>query len=198
MWSKTALLEAIAGKNRGLLATDRDKQAILAAIAQLEDRNPTPRSVEAGELLEGDWRLLYTTSKGLLNIDSLPLVKLGDIYQCIRVETQSVYNIAEIYGLPFLEGLVSVAAKFAPVSERRVQVKFERSILSLQRLVSYQSPSSFIQQIETGKKFTAIDFNIDSRNQQGWLDITYLDRDLRIGRGNEGSVYVLSKDRKYS
>ena len=197
MWSKTDLLEAIAGKNRGLLATDRDKQAILAAIAQLEDRNPTPRSVEAGELLEGDWRLLYTTIKGLLNIDSLPLVKLGEIYQCIRVETQSVYNIAEIYGLPFLEGLVSVAAKFAPVSERRVQVKFERSILSLQRLVNYQSPSSFIQQIETGKKFTAIDFNIDSRNQQGWLDITYLDRDLRIGRGNEGSVYVLSKDRKY-
>ena len=196
MWSKAALLEAIAGKNRGLLATEQDKQAILVAIAQLEDRNPTPRSVEAGELLEGNWRLLYTTSKSLLNIDSLPLVKLGEIYQCIRVETQSVYNIAEIYGLPFLEGLVSVAAKFEPVSERRVQVKFERSILSLQRLVSYQSPSSFIQQIETGKKFTAIDFNIDSRNQQGWLDITYLDRDLRIGRGNEGSVYVLSKDRK--
>jgi hypothetical protein len=193
MLGKTTLLEAITGKNRGLLATEQDKQSILMAIARLEDRNPTPRPVEAGDLLEGDWRLVYTTSKGLLNIDQLPLFKLGQIYQCIRVKTQSVYNIALVYGLPYLEGLVSVAAKFEPVSERRVQVKFERSILGLQRLVSYQSPASFIQQIEVGQKFTAIDTKIDSSKQQGWLDITYLDRDMRIGRGNEGSVYVLSK-----
>lgn len=193
MLGKTTLLEAIAGKNRGLLATEQDKQSILMAIARLEDRNPTPRPIEAGDLLDGDWQLVYTTSKGLLNIDQLPLFKLGQIYQSIRVKTQSVYNIALIYGLPYLEGLVSVAAKFEPVSERRVQVKFERSILGLQRLVSYQSPASFIQQIEAGQKFTAIDTGIDSSKQQGWLDITYLDRDMRIGRGNEGSVYVLSK-----
>lgn len=191
MIGKAALLEAIAGKNRGLLATERDKQAILMAIARLEDRNPTPRPVEAG-ILDGDWRLLYTTSRGLLNIDQLPLLKLGQIYQCIRVQTKSVYNIAEIYGLPYLEGLVSVTARFEPISERRVQVKFERSIIGLQRLISYQSPMDLIQQIETGKKFAAIDFRLE-RDQQGWLDITYLDDNLRIGRGNEGSVFVLSK-----
>jgi hypothetical protein len=193
MLGKSELLEAIAGKNRGLLSTEQDKQAILMAIAQLEDRNPTPRPIEAGELLDGNWRLLYTTSKGLLNIDQLPLLKLGQIYQCIRVKTESVYNIAEIYGLPYLEGIVSVVAKFEPVSERRVQVKFERSIVGLQRLISYQSPTDFIQQIEAGKKFTAIDTKLDSSRQQGWLDITYLDTDMRIGRGNEGSVFVLSK-----
>jgi hypothetical protein len=193
MIGKSSLLEAIAGINRGLMATERDKQAILIAIAQLEDRNPTERPVESGLLLDGNWRLLYTTSKGLLNIDQLPLLKLGQIYQCIRVKTKSVYNIAEVYGLPYLEGLVGVTARFEPVSEKRVQVKFERSILGLQRLIGYQSPGDFVQQIETGKKFAAIDFSLDSRDQQGWLDITYLDNDLRIGRGNEGSVYVLSK-----
>lgn len=193
MIGKAELLEAIAGTNRGLMATQQDKQAILMAIAQIEDRNPTPRPIEAGDLLDGNWRLIYTTSKGLLNIDQLPLLKLGQIYQYIRVKTQGVYNIAEVYGLPYLEGLVSVAASFEPISERRVQVKFERSILGLQRLMSYQSPDDFIQQIELGAKFTAIDFGIDSRNQQGWLDITYLDQDLRIGRGNEGSVFVLTK-----
>ena len=193
MLGKSELLEAIAGKNRGLLSTEQDKQAILMAIAQLEDRNPTPRPIEAGDLLDGNWRLLYTTSKGLLNIDQLPLLKLGQIYQSIRVKTQSVYNIAEIYGLPYLEGIVSVVAKFEPVSELRVQVKFERSIVGLQRLISYQSPSDFIQQIEAEKKFTACDTKLDSSRQQGWLDITYLDTDMRIGRGNEGSVFVLSK-----
>jgi hypothetical protein len=74
-----------------------------------------------------------------------------------------------------------------------VQVKFERSILGLQRLVGYQSPDTFVRQIEAGQKFTAIDFNITNRDQQGWLDVTYLDDDMRIGRGNEGSVFVLTK-----
>ncbi|MDY6896877.1 MAG: PAP/fibrillin family protein [Cyanobacteriota bacterium] len=190
---KAALLEVIAGKNLGSSATDTDKQAILSAIASLEDFNPTPRPLEASEMLDGNWRLLYTTSSELLNINRIPLTNLSQIYQCIRVETKSVYNIAEISGLPFLEGLVSVTAKFEPVSLKRVQVKFERSIIGLQRLIDYKYPGSFIEEIESGKKFLAIDFPITSNEQQGWLDITYLDNDLRIGRGNQGSVFVLTK-----
>ena len=190
---KAKLLEAIAGKNRGLLATEIDQQAILVAVNQLEERNPTPKPFEALDLLEGNWRLLYTSSDELLRIDNFPLLKLGQIYQCIRAKDSRVYNIAEVYGLPYLEGLVSVAAKFEVLSKIRVQVKFERSIIGLQRLVGYESPNEFIRQIENGKKFPAFDFNINSNNQQGWLDITYLDQDLRIGRGNKGSVFVLTK-----
>jgi PAP_fibrillin len=193
MLGKSALIEAIAGKNRGLLATPLDQQAILAKVADLEDHNPTPRPLEAVDKLEGNWRLLYTTSQELLRIDQFPLLKLGQIYQFIRTADAKIYNIAEVYGLPYLEGLVSVAASFEPVSDRRVQVKFERSILGLQRLVDYQSPDHFVRQIEAGNQFMAIDFRIESREQQGWLDITYLDDDLRIGRGNEGNVFVLTK-----
>ena len=193
MLKKASLLEAIAGKNRGLLATEQDKQAILIAIANLEDVNPTSSPVEATHLLNGNWRLIYTTSIALLNIDNLPLYKLGQIFQYIRVETNSIYNIAETYGLPFFEGIVSVAAKFEPVSNRRVNVKFERSVIGLQRLIGYTSPESLVEQIEVGKKLTAIDFPLNSDKQQGWLDITYIDDNLRIGRGNEGSVFVLTK-----
>jgi hypothetical protein len=193
MIGKMALLEAIAGKNRGLLANDLERLSILAAIAQLEDYNPTPRPLESSDKLDGNWRLLYTTSQGLLRIEQLPLLKLGQVYQYIRVQESKLYNIAEVYGLPYLEGLISVVARFQAVSERRVQVGFDRSILGLQRLIRYQSPADFVKQIEAGKKFTAIDFNIANRDQQGWLDITYLDDDLRIGRGNEGSVFVLTK-----
>lgn len=38
---KQGLLEAIAGKNRGLAATEKDKVRILTAVEQLEDHNPT-------------------------------------------------------------------------------------------------------------------------------------------------------------
>ncbi|MCP2727526.1 PAP/fibrillin family protein [Limnofasciculus baicalensis] len=193
MLGKAELLEGIAGKNRGLLATERDKMAILAAIANLEDRNPNPRPLEVRELLEGNWRLLYTTSKDLLNLGRIPLWQLGQIYQCVRVKDAKIYNIAEVSGLPYLEGLISVCARFEPVSERRVNVRFDRSIVGLQRLIGYESVDNFIEQIETGKKFTALDVKIENREQRGWLDITYLDDDLRIGRGNEGSVFVLTK-----
>lgn len=193
MLGKSALLEVIAGKNRGLLATELDNQAVLAAVTQLEERNPTPQPLSAPEKLGGLWRLLYTTSRDLLRIDQLPLLKLGQIYQYIDASTATIYNIAEVYGLPYLEGTVSVAAKFEPVSERRVNVRFERSIIGLQRLIDYRSAEYFIAQLEAGKKFMAIDFNITAREQKGWLEVTYLDDDLRIGRGNEGSVFVLTK-----
>lgn len=192
--SKSELLEAIAGKNRGLLATENDQKAILVAVSRLEDRNPTARPLERPDLLEGDWRLLYTSSNSLLNLGRFPVVQLGQIYQCVRTATTKIYNIAEISGLPLLESLVSVVASFEPVNDRRVNVKFERSLSGLQRLIGYQSPSNLIEQIEAGKKFTALDFTIENRDQKGWLDITYLDNDLRIGRGNEGSVFVLTKN----
>ncbi len=193
MIGKSALLNAIAGTNRGLLATPVQKQAILAAIAQLEDRNPTANPLSSPKL-EGDWRLLYTTSTGILGIDRFPFFNLGPVYQCIRTASTQLYNIAEISGPPYLEGIVSIAATFTPSSEQRVQVRFERSIVGPQRLLGYESPAQFIQAIGTGQSFTALDFQIDpKREQRGWLDVTYLDDDLRIGRGNEGSVFVLSQ-----
>jgi hypothetical protein len=198
MLGKTALLEAIAGKNRGLLASEGDRQMILAAVSQLEDRNPTPRPTEAIDRLNGNWRLLYTTSRGLLGIEQIPLLRLGQIYQYIETETAKIYNIAEISGLPYLEGVVSVAASFQPLSSQRVKVNFERSIIGLQRLLGYSVANpravyDFVQQIAAGGNLKAIDFSITGREQKGWLDITYLDEDLRIGRGNEGSVFVLTK-----
>jgi hypothetical protein len=195
MNTKARLLEEIAGRNRGLLATESDRVRVLSVVEQLEDHNPTSKPVEATDLLEGDWRLLFTTSRGILGLDRIPLLQLGQIYQCLRTADARVYNIAEIVGVPFAEGIVSVAARFEAVSERRVNVKFERYILGLQRFLGYSSPRQFIAAVESGKKFLPLDFSIENREQKGWLDITYLDEDLRIGRGNEGSVFILAKEK---
>jgi PAP_fibrillin len=193
MIGKADLLEKIAGVNRGLLTNENDRLSIQAAIAQLEDRNPTRNPVEAVEWLEGNWRLLYTTSRDLLGLGRFPLVQLGQIYQCIRIRETQIYNIAELLGIPFLEGIVTVSAQFTPLNEQRIQVQFQRSVIGLQRVVGYQSPTQWIDRLNTHTKLTAIDFAIDSQRKPGWLDITYLDRDLRIGRGSEGSLFVLTK-----
>ena len=207
MLNKNDLRNAIAATNRGIAASATDKQEIASVIAQIEDRNPTPDPLSAPDLLEGDWRLLYTTSQELLGIDRVPLAQLGDIYQCVRTASSRIYNIAEVKGLPYLESLVSVVASFAPAKEaedeasaaqvkRRVNVKFNRAVLGLQRSLGYQSPAQYIEQLQQTEKmslFKGIDFAINAERQQGWLEITYLDEDLRIGRGNRGSLFVLTK-----
>jgi PAP_fibrillin len=192
MHGKAELLAAIAGKNRGVWASPTDRQAILALAAQLEDRNPTPQPLESADLA-GDWQLLYTSSEELLGLDRWPVVKLGPIYQCIRPQTKSVLNIAELYGVPWCEGLVSVVASFQPVSRQRVEVQFERAIIGLQRMCGYQTPSQWCDQIAAGQKFWPLDFAISRRPTQAWLEVTYLDQDLRISRGNQGNIFILKK-----
>lgn len=195
MLGKAELLDAIAPFNRGILASTPDRAAILSAITRLESRNPTPQPLAAPEL-EGNWRLLYTTSQELLGIDRLPLARLGQIYQCIRLQDCRIFNLAEVQGPPLLSGLVSVSARFTGVSDCRVNVAFERGVFGLQSLLDYRAPAPFIEKLEATAKlplWQGLDFRINRERQQGWLEITYLDSDLRIGRGNEGNVFVLSK-----
>lgn len=194
MLEKTDLLDAIAPTNRGLLAAPDQKQDILSKVTRLEQRNPTPAPLAATELLNGNWQLLYTTSSELLGIDRVPLLKLGNIYQCVRIEQQRIYNLAEIKSA--LGGLVSVTATFEPVSDQRVNVRFDRAIFGLQSMLGYQAPSQFIEAMKQTDKFNwlqGIDFTVTSDRDPGWLEITYLDSTLRIGRGNQGSVFVLRK-----
>ncbi len=193
MSAKEALLGAIAGCNRGLLATEADKVTVLGAISRLEDTNPTPAPLQRPDLLDGNWRLLYTTSKGILGLGQLPLLQAGQIYQHVRPETQKIVNLAELVGIPWLEGLVGVVASFEAASPTRAEVRFERSIFGLQRLLRYESVANLIDRLESGEQFGPLDFSIENRDRQGWLEITYLDENLRVGRGNEGSVFVLAK-----
>lgn len=213
MLSKEDLRSAIASKNRGISATASDRQRIASIIAHVEDLNPTPDPIARADLLAGNWRLLYTTSQELLKINQVPLVRLGEIYQCVRPETSCIYNIAEIKSLPYVEGLVSVVASFQSVAAddferdgqnmadavaiaRRVNVRFNRAVFGLQRTLGYRSVSQYVEKLESTKKINplqGLDFPIDSNRQAGWLDITYLDEDLRIGRGNQGSVFILTK-----
>ena len=206
---KANLLNAIAPVNRGLEMSENQRKAIFSAVAYLEELNPTPAPNNTPELLDGDWLLLFTTSQDLLGIDRFPLYKLGNIYQCLRVAEAKIFNVAEIKGLPLLGGLVSVCASFTIVSEKRVKVNFERLVAGSQTLLGYRDVHSFIDalrspvsgsanpsnkpQNKSQKKLLAIDFQIKREDQKGWLETTYLDQDLRIGRGNEGNLFVLKR-----
>lgn len=195
MLGKAELLAAIAPLNRGINATPNDSLVVEAAATRLEERNPTPAPLTS-DRLAGNWRLLYTTSRELLNINRIPLASLGPIYQCIRLSENRIYNLAEVIGPPLLSGLVTVAARLEPISTRRVNVRFERGVFGLQGLLGYQSPNQFIDLLQMNHHLSllkGVDFTINSERQAGWLEITYLDDDLRIGRGNQGNLFVLDR-----
>lgn len=191
---KTALLALLAGQNRGLGTSKEFQQQVAQAIAQVEALNPTPDPLAQPDLLAGDWRLVYTTSNSLLNLDRLPGASLGAIYQSIRPQEQQIYNLAELNSWPYLHGLVAVVAKYQPLNQRRVQVSFERSIIGWQGLMDYHGPAPWIDRLHGGPKFPALDLAIKNPRTDSWLEVTYLDRSLRIGRGNQGNVFVLVKD----
>jgi len=190
---KANLFNAIAPVNRGLEMSEEQRKAIFSAVAYLEELNPTPAPTQTPELLDGDWLLIFTTSRELLGIDRFPLYKLGNIYQCLRMAEGKIFNVAEVKGLPLLGGLVSVCANFTVESDKRVKVNFERLVAGSQSLLGYQDVYSFINILRSPKKLLAIDFKIKREDQKGWLETTYLDQSLRIGRGNEGNLFILRK-----
>ena len=190
---KANLFNAIAPVNRGLAMSEDQRKAIFSAVAYLEELNPTPAPNQTPELLDGDWLLIFTTSQELLGIDRFPLYKLGNIYQCLRMAEGKIFNVAEVKGLPLLGGLVSVCANFTVESDKLVKVNFERLVAGSQSLLGYQDVNSFINILRSPKKLLAIDFKIKREDQKGWLETTYLDQNLRIGRGNEGNLFVLRK-----
>lgn len=194
MLGKSELLSALAAQNRGIRASANDQAVILSLITRLEERNPTPRPLEQPAKLAGNWRLLYTTSRELLGIDRPPIIGLGDIYQCIRPTLETIYNLAEINNnLGLLAGYVAVAARLEPLSAVRVAVRFQKIIVGSQWLAGYRSIGDWVDRADQGDSFRSLQFQLNSEQQQGWLDVTYLDDDLRIGRGNEGSVFVLKR-----
>jgi hypothetical protein len=191
---KLALLRLLEGADRGRKVSPDQKAQILSHIAALEALNPTPRPTSVPEQLEGNWLTLFTTSTDLLRLAQLPLLTTGEIYQCIRAKAGRVFNVAEIQGSGWLpRGILAVAARFYPASEQRVKVLFERLLVGLQALMSYEI-ESFLYLLERDpKRIPAIKIDLGCRKPTGWLDITYLDEDLRIGRGSQGSLFVLRR-----
>lgn len=190
---KQALLAAIATCQQPWQPQPQEADRILQAIAALEAVNPTPAPTTATDLLEGDWKLLFTTSLELLGIDRLPLLALGEIWQCLRTSDRRVVNLAEVQSL-LGTGLVSVAATFEIVSDRRLEVSFQRLVLGLERFLGYRDVATWVDRLGQDQRiWTGIDFPIQPGNRRGWIELTYLDQDLRINRGNEGSVFVLQR-----
>lgn len=197
--AKAKLLQAVALTDRGRQVTPSQTDELLHLISQLEQLNPTQSPTSAAALLSGNWRTLYTTSQDLLRLAKLlPGLTTGDIYQSVQAERGLVFNVAEICGSGGLARILprsvfSVAATFEVLSDQRVEVTFRKFVIGSQPVMNYRIDTFLYLLEHKPEQIPAIKIDITPREQKGWLDITYLDETIRIGRGSEGSLFVLER-----
>ncbi|KAJ6804115.1 putative plastid-lipid-associated protein 2, chloroplastic [Iris pallida] len=218
---KKRLLDAVAGSERGLAASSERRAEIVELITQLEAKNPTPAPTEAIALLDGKWILVYTSFSQLfplLGTGTLPhLVKVDEISQTIDSETFAVQNSVKFAG-PLATAAVSTNATYEVRSPKRVQIKFKEGVIGTPQLTdsvefpdkleilgrsidlsplkgvitSIQDSYSSVAKTISGQP--PLKIPISSDRAESWLLTTYLDGELRISRGDGGSVFVLVKE----
>lgn len=177
-----------------LMVSPSQATEIEKITVKLEGYNPFPRPLFDGvNLLNGIWQLHYSTAREIRSLNKLPLgFKLQQVYQIIDTQKTSFFNIAFVkHSSGLMDGYVKVTATFAPkVTENEIlpkdiiNVNFEKRFLSIKKILGLKTSL-----LDPFKVFNA-------RNPEGRipsLKITYIDENLRIGRGGDGSLFILSK-----
>lgn len=211
------LLQTISNTGNGKNA-DIDTQArVLSIVRQMETlAPPTPTLLsnlnEAKSLLDGDWYLQYTAPS---EIDG---VNPNDKWEAIdasegdsNIETRKFNAAGSVSGggVP-VDASNTVAVQTFDVENSRVRNVITTSIGIITVGGTYsQSESSPLRAIvafDTAKIDLTFGPTVDvsflfdiravfkgSRNA-GWLETTYISNSIRIGRGNKGSLFVLTRD----
>eukprot|EP01023_Acetabularia_acetabulum_P050207 TRINITY_DN5410_c0_g1_i10.p2 TRINITY_DN5410_c0_g1~~TRINITY_DN5410_c0_g1_i10.p2 ORF type:complete len:215 (+),score=26.96 TRINITY_DN5410_c0_g1_i10:183-827(+) len=161
---KTQILAAVKDLQRGLTASESDKQQVDELARKLEKQNPNSNVLESSQI-NGKWRLLYTTSEGILGTKKPALFRpKGPIFQTIDAVNLKAKNQETS---PFFN---AVEADLEPVSKSQVKVIFKTFYIL--GFIPVKAP-------ETAR---------------GSLDTTYVDEDLRISRGDKGNLFILQME----
>lgn len=183
-------IKAVAGEERGIFGMEQeDREALDKLIRVVEDENPvTEPTANNAEAAAGSWRLLYTNLE-ILGRKRIKLAiatsrkpgfaKLGDFWQVINPASMESKNIVEFKIMTGGTGTFTICAGYEPVSASRVNVTTTSAVLE---------PAALEKLLGQNKALLTRIFN-----PEGYLDITYVDESMRIGRDNKGHVFVLER-----
>ena len=151
--------------SRGLTESPEEQVLMRNLFEKLEKSNKIKSPLKLPSLAEGIWSLEYTTSDSILGRNSYK--RVGPIIQKIDVKNLKAENSETIdfFGLKINR---KVSADLSPLTSSKVAVQFKVFTIGP---ISFNAPSSF----------------------KGELDITYVDEDLRLSRGDKGNIFVLSR-----
>lgn len=189
--TKEALIRDCVGSNRGLSSTSEERKGIASLIERLEMMNPNPSPndgfADGTSPLTGEWKLLYTDALDVLSLGWLPGIVVAQIYQNVGPDGTEISNIVELQPslVPIIPSSVlrlTVAAKGTIASSKRLNLTF---------ISSKFAPVSFLgMEVESTLPPLKIDFP-QVINNVGWLDHTFVDEDIRVGRSIGDNCFVL-------
>ena len=122
------------------------------------------------ENLKGIWELRWSSS----NAPFLSYSPLIDNLQILNPSKSNAMNLLKPRGINGIIG-TGIVAELYPLNEIRVGVKFTHAGLI--------GPKIGITKLRALAQI--------KREQKGWLDITYLSKNLRICRGDKGTLFTL-------
>lgn len=165
---KASILELANLTKRGLDATPEQEAKMNQLFETLEKKNSN-RATLKNKYLSANWDLRYTTSASIIGKGDSLYPRFGKILQKIdianlKAENSEVINFLGIFKIPR-----KVTAELTPVSPSKVNVQFKKFTIGP---VSFPAPEAF----------------------KGSLDVTYLDENMRLSRGDKGNIFVLVRD----
>ncbi|KAL3323999.1 hypothetical protein AABB24_038262, partial [Solanum stoloniferum] len=183
---KIQLYDALQGINRGIFGVSSDKKFdIEELVKQLESQNPTFEPTLSLDKVAGNWRLIYSTISILgskrTKLGLRDFITLGDLYQNIDISQGKAVNVIKFNarGLSLLSGELRIEASFKIASKSRVDIFYNNSGITPDQLMNvFQKNYNLLLGIF---------------NPEGWLEITYVDENLRIGRDDKGNIFVLER-----
>ena len=154
-----------------MLKTTPNHQSIRNKIAELEEQQPADLNTDAARL-KGVWDLRWSSS----NQPWLRQAPWLDNLQILDPEHGRGCNLLRLRGPMGQLAGISVEADIAVVSSQRVEVRFRKG--------GWRGPN--LPGLGRLKLQRALDQSFPA-----WLDITVLDSDIRICRGNAGTTFCL-------
>jgi len=208
--ARGCLLAAIPPGVKGAPVTNvtlsaEDYAQIMGLAADLEATVADGEVALAGEALarlDGDWRLVFSDAREITRLIKLPLgFRLGQVFQPIRVSRGYFENQAAVrhrFGLA--RASTRVVANFSAAElgtknrvgvvnkqGNRINVRFQNVVFTLHRFLGLPTFDR-IRKVATPRGPAEMSGKIPT------LDVTYLDDKVRIGRGGDGSLFVLVRE----
>ena len=200
---KLALLERIAGLNRGALATASDKQAIDQLLRSLEAAGNSPQPFAGSPAaIEGRWELLYTNTEafrsspfflafeGLVQnkqiaeaifafTDAIPGAEIRCAYQTISLLSGKLISEVDMYVFPGFKGTVVTTSRASALPPSALSLNIEST-----RVVN-SNFSPFLDNVMVPVEQVLGQIAGNSSITETSYEITYLDDHLRITRAGD-------------
>ena len=196
--AKAALLQAIPATATGAPATNttvpRTVAEKISKCADALDAAASMKDTASNKQLDGSWRLVYSDAPEITNLAKLPLgLQLGPVRQPFALTSKTFENQGEILHVTrLIHGSTRVVGDFerasrgtlnaaGVVNDRgdRVDVFFRRVVFEIDAPVAIR---------------TVVEPKADPSLARPAVDTVYLDGDLRVTRGGDGSLFVLTRD----